>query len=150
MAAATPRVTIATYDDYAKAQRAVDHLSDNRFPVERVAIVGTGLKTVEQVTGRMTMGRAALAGLASGAWIGLFFGLLLGIFSVGAWWKVLLYAVLIGAFWGAIFGLIAHAFTRGTRDFSSVSSLKATQYEVQVDADQADAARQQLASLQPV
>ena len=63
---AGPKTTVATYGTYPEAERAVDHLSDNDFPVERVAIVGTGLKTVEQVQGRVTTGRAALAGAKRG------------------------------------------------------------------------------------
>ncbi len=43
-----------------EAERAVDRLSDQGFPVERSAIVGLGLRSVEQVTGRMTAGSAAL------------------------------------------------------------------------------------------
>src|SRR5215510_6341987 len=67
--------TAATFPDYASAQRAVDFLSDEKFPVERTAIVGTNLRLVENVLGRMTTGRAAIAGAASGAWFGLFIGL---------------------------------------------------------------------------
>jgi hypothetical protein len=135
-------VTIATYPDYPAAQRAVDYLSDNRFPVERTAIVGTNLALVENVLGRMTTGRAALAGAATGAWFGLFIGLLFGIFAVGNWIGVVVTAVLIGAAWGAIFGAIAHAMSGGRRDFTSASSLRANEYAVTVDQDVADDARQ--------
>ena len=45
-----PMTTVATYGSYGEAERAVDFLSDKGFPVERVAIVGAGLKTVERVT----------------------------------------------------------------------------------------------------
>ena len=34
------RVNVATYATYPEAQRAVDYLSDQKFPVERTAIVG--------------------------------------------------------------------------------------------------------------
>ena len=34
------------------AQRIVDYLSDHRFSVEQVTIVGAGLNLIEQVTGR--------------------------------------------------------------------------------------------------
>ncbi len=59
--------TIGRYGTYSEAQRAVDFLSDEHFPVQNVTIVGTGLQMVERVTGRLTYGRAAGAGAASGA-----------------------------------------------------------------------------------
>src|SRR4051794_15019908 len=140
-------VTVASYPDYASAQRAVDFLSDEKFPVERTAIVGTNLRLVENVLGRLTTGRSALAGAASGAWFGLFIGLLFGIFSSSNWFAVLIAAVLIGAVWGAIFGATAHAMTRGRRDFTSRSTLQASEYAVNVDADFAEQARQLLVRL---
>lgn len=142
-----PTVAVATYPDYAGAQRAVDYLSDNRFPVEQTAIVGTDLRLVENVLGRLTTGRAALAGAASGAWFGLLIGLLIGLFSTSAWWSVLLVGVLVGTAWGAVFGAIAHAMTGGRRDFTSRSSLQAGQYAVTVDSEFADSARQLLTRL---
>ena len=33
--------SLAVYDDYAAAQKAVDFLSDNHFPVQNCMIVGT-------------------------------------------------------------------------------------------------------------
>jgi hypothetical protein len=140
-------VTVATYLDYAAAQRAVDYLSDQKFPVEKTQIVGTNLTLVETVLGRLTTGRAALAGAASGAWIGLFIGLLFGLFSGHNWFAVVFTSIIIGAFWFAIFGAIAHAATGGRRDFSSRSSLRAGQYAVNVDADAAEQARQMLVRL---
>jgi hypothetical protein len=144
---ARPTVTVETYPDYASAQRAVDYLSDNAFPVEHTAIVGTNLRLVENVLGRMTTGRAALAGAASGAWFGLFIGLLFGIFSESNWLVVVLTGLAVGAIWGAVFGAIAHGATRGQRDFRSRSSLQATEYAVSVDADHADEARALLTRL---
>jgi hypothetical protein len=145
--AAAPGVVVGTYPDYAMAQQAVDHLSDNKFPVERTAIIGTDLRLVENVLGRLTTGRAALAGAASGAWFGLFIGLLLGLFSDSNWFGVILVGLLIGAAWGAIFGAIAHAATGGRRDFASRSSIQAGQYAVTTDAEVADQARQLLVQL---
>jgi hypothetical protein len=142
-----PTVTVATYTDYASAQRAVDYLSDNQFPVERTSIIGTDLRLVEHVLGRLTVGRAALAGTASGAWFGLLIGLLFALFSTYAWWQVMFTALVIGAVWGAIFGAIAHATTGGRRDFSSASTLQAGQYALTVDAEYADQARQLITRL---
>lgn len=142
-----PTVVVGTYPEYALAQQAVDHLSDNRFPVGRTSIVGTDLRLVENVLGRLTVARAATAGAASGAWFGLLIGLLFGIFSDSSWLAVLLTTVVIGAVWGAIFGAIAHAATGGRRDFTSRSSLQAATYEVHAAAEVADEARRLLISL---
>lgn len=145
-----PRVLLASYTDYASAQRAVDHLSDEKFPVEHTAIVGNDLRLVEQITGRLTLARAALAGLASGAWFGLFIGLLLGIFAtdgVGGWVGALLTGLIVGALWGALFGLLAHSLTGGRRDFTSASALVAKRYDVVVTASEAARAQQILSGL---
>jgi hypothetical protein len=140
-------VAVASYPDYAAAQRAVDFLADNKFPVDRVRIVGSDLRLVEQVHGRMTIGRAALAGAGTGAWFGLLIGILLGAFTVGAWWRVLLFAVVAAMVWGAVFGALAHAMTRGQRDFTSTPSLQADNYTIIVDTDMADRAREMLSRL---
>ncbi len=142
-----PSATVASFDDYASAQRSVDFLSDSGFPVQQSAIVGTDLRLVENVLGRLTTGRAALAGAASGAWFGVLIGLLIGIFTVSSWWQVLVAAIVIATAWGAIFGAIAHAATGGRRDFSSRTSLVAGHYAVNVDAEHAEQARQLLTRL---
>jgi Heat induced stress protein YflT domain len=123
---------VATYDSYVDAERAVDRLSDAKFPVENTEIVGRDLRLVEQVTGRMTLGRATLMGLGAGAWIGLLIGLLIGIFTTttSAWAAVVLWGVLIGAVWGAIFGFVAQWATHGRREFSSESQIVAAHYDV--------------------
>jgi hypothetical protein len=144
---AAPRVVLVTYPDYGSAQRAVDFLSDRKFPVERTAIVGTDLRMVEQVTGRMTVLRAALAGLAAGGWFGLLIGLLFAIFAVSDWWRVVLAGVFIGAVFGAVFGAVAQAMTGGQRDFSSLRSLQADRYAIMVDAVHVEQARQLLSGL---
>ena len=131
--------------DYARAQAIVDQLSDAGFPVEHVRIVGTGLRTVEQVLGRMTTGKAAGRGAVQGLWFGLLLGLLFSIFSPGfGFLWILLISLGLGALWGAVFGAIGHAATRGRRDFSSLQTLDAASYEVQVEAGHLDRARQTL------
>ena len=143
------RTTVATYGSYPEAERAVDFLSDKGFAVERVAIVGTGLKTVEQVAGRLTTSRAALLGARQGAMIGLFFGLLFGLFFTVAedFFWVVLYGIVAGAIFGTIFGAIAQAATGGRRDFASVTAMTAERYELQVDHEASAQAKQILAEL---
>jgi ascorbate-specific PTS system EIIC-type component UlaA len=142
-----PAVTVTVYETYAEAQRAVDHLSDNKFPVEHVCIVGTDLRLVENVLGRWTVPRAAGAGALTGAWFGLLVGLLLSIFSDSGWFAIIIVAVLIGAVWGAIFGAVAQSATRGQRDFTSRSTLQASRYAVMVSTDQVDEASRVLSGL---
>lgn len=128
--------------DYARAQAIVDQLSDAGFPVEHVRIVGTGLRTVEQVLGRMTTGKAAGLGAVQGLWFGLLLGLLFSIFAPGfGFLWILLISLGLGALWGAVFGAIGHAATRGRRDFSSLQIIDAASYEVQVEAAYLEAAR---------
>jgi hypothetical protein len=134
--------TVASYTSYEEAQQAVDRLSDERFPVENIEIVGSGLRLVERVTGRLTRARAAAAGAASGAWFGLFIGLLVGLFTAGPTWIGLIVGgLLIGAAWGAVFGFAGHAATRGRRDFSSAQTLTATRYDIVARGGTVDQAR---------
>src|SRR3954451_3415577 len=139
--------SLGVYDDYAGAQKAVDHLSDNGFPVENCLIVGTDLKQLERVTGRLTTGRVAVGGLLSGAWMGLFVGLILSLFGSSSVLPLILTTALFGALFGLIWALIGYAATRGRRDFSSVSMIVATRYEVLVEHKHATRARELLASL---
>lgn len=128
--AAPPGRPIATFRSYAEAQAAVDFLSDEKFPVQNVSIVGTDLKMVERVTGRLTYGRVALGGMLSGAYFGGFVGLLLYLFDGDTTPAAVLPAVLIGAAFGMIFGVISYALTGGRRDFTSTSQIVAAQYAV--------------------
>ena len=133
--------TVASHDDYAQAQRAVDRLSDDGFPVEHLDIIGSDLRLVERVTGRLTKGRAAAAGAASGAWFGLLIGLLLSMFTNGSILGLFVAAVAIGAIWGGVFGFLGHAATRGARDFASARTIVATRYDIVARDGFADSAR---------
>ncbi|MEO7016637.1 MAG: general stress protein, partial [Leifsonia sp.] len=132
---------VATYETYPEAQQAVDVLARADFPVDKVSIVGSDLKSVERVTGKLTWGRVAVAGAASGAWLGIFFGLLLVIFSPAVSYGFVLAAVLIGAGFGMLFGIVSYAINRRRRDYTSVMQVIATSYSVLVDAELANRAR---------
>ncbi len=139
--------SLAVYDDYAAAQKAVDFLSDQHFPVEQCMIVGTDLKRIERITGRLTTGRVALGGLVSGVWLGLFVGLIFALFTSEGALVTIISTMLIGALFGVIWALVGYAATRGQRDFSSVTSVVATRYEVLVEHKVAAQARELLAQL---
>lgn len=146
-----PRESVAHYTSYLQAQRAVDFLSDEKFPVAKVQIVGTDLRMVEQVLGRMDWNRAAIRGILSGVYLGFFVGLLLSVFgdSDTGGGTVILLTVLYGAVFGLIFGLISYGLTRGKRDFLSRSQITPQQYDVLVETEAANQARQVLGRLTP-
>jgi hypothetical protein len=134
-----PRRTIARFESYGEAERAVDYLSDQNFPVERVAIVGHDVQLVEHVIGRLNWGRAALHGAGPGALVGALVGWIFGWFN---WVQPLVasltlaaYGLIFGAVVGAVFGLIAYAVQGGRRDFASMRVLMPSSYELQVDAE---------------
>jgi hypothetical protein len=144
------RRTIATFGSYRDAERAVDYLSDQGFPVESLAIVGTGLRYVEEIAGRVTSARAALMGAGQGAVLGLLFASLFGLFftdtGVGLL-GLLIYGLISGAVFGALFGLLGHLAQGGRRDFASVASTRADRYEIQAEDPVADEAERLLRAL---
>jgi hypothetical protein len=138
------RRTIASFDTYEEAERAVDRLSDLDFPVERVAIIGQDLQTIEQVTGKLDYPRAAWRGAVSGALPGVLIGWIFGLFN---WINPLItglllafYGLIIGAVIGAIVGVIVYALQGGRRDFASVVMMRPQRFEVVVDDEVADQA----------
>lgn len=134
---------VATYRTYSEAQAAVDRLAgEEGFPVQAAAIVGNDMKSVERVTGRLSWGRAAGAGAASGLWLGLLLGLITTIFSPSRTaFGYLLGALLLGAAFGMLFGLVSYALTRRRRDFSSVMQTVASSYSLVVAPEVANRAR---------
>jgi hypothetical protein len=132
---------VAAFDTYLEAQQAVDHLSDQKFPVQNVTIVGTDLRMVERVTGRLTYGRVALAGALSGAWFGFFVGLLLTLFGGPEAGGVLFVAIALGAGFGLLFSVLSYALTGGRRDFTSQSQIVASTYAILCATEQAGEAR---------
>ena len=137
---------IGSYGTYAEAQRAVDYLSDEQFPVQHVTIVGVDLMQVERVTGRLTWSRVLVGGAFSGAWLGIFIGLVLGFFGTNPW-ESLLAGLVAGVFFGLITSGLQYAMARGTRDFSSTLQLVAGRYDVLCDPASAEQGRDLLARL---
>ncbi|HEY3528710.1 MAG TPA: general stress protein [Nocardioides sp.] len=125
--------SLAVYDDYAAAQKAVDFLSDKEFPVENCMIVGTDLKQVERITGRLTTNKVALGGALSGLWLGIFIGIIFSLFGSDSGFVTIVTTALFGVLFGIVWALVGYAATRGRRDFSSVRVVVATRYEVLVE-----------------
>lgn len=140
-------MSLGTFEQYAEAQQAVDYLSDHDFEVQNLMIVGTDLKQVERVTGRLTRGKVATAGALSGMWLGLFVGLVFALFGATDGLRVVISTVVFGAIFGVVWSLIGYVATRGQRDFTSVSQVVATRYEVLVEHKLAEQARTLLAAM---
>ena len=147
--ARSARRTVAAYTTYADAERAVDRLADLDFPVERVAIIGQDLETVEQVTGKLDYPTVAWRGAVSGAVPGALLGWIFGLFD---WADPLVsaillafYGLLIGAVIGALIALIVYALQGGRRDFASVAFMRPQRFELVVDDEVADQAARLLA-----
>jgi heat induced stress protein YflT len=139
---------VGSYATYEEAQRAVDFLADNEFSVQDVTIVGVDLMLVERVIGRLTWGRVLASGALSGAWFGLFVGLLLSLFAVNT---NPLFPILVGLVSGIVFGLVfaavGYGATRGRRDFTSSSQIVAGRYDVLCEPRSAEQAKELLAKL---
>ncbi|WP_445153825.1 general stress protein [Arthrobacter sp. Hor0625] len=139
--------TVGSYSSYLDAQKAVDYLADQQFPVQLVSIVGNDLKMVERVTGRLTYPRVALSGALSGMWFGLFVGVMLSFFSESGGYFSIVTSVLMGAAFFMLFGIVTYAMQRGKRDFTSTSQVVATNYDVVVAFEAAHEARRLLHQL---
>ena len=139
--------TVGRYTAYLDAQKAVDYLADSKFPVQMVSIIGNELKSVERVTGRLSYPKVALSSAATGAWFGLFVGLALMLFAGGESYVSLIPSMALGAVFWLLFGVLAYALQRGRRDFTSISQVVATSYDVIVAPQAANDARRLLQQL---
>ncbi|WP_327344450.1 general stress protein [Streptomyces europaeiscabiei] len=150
---AVDRPVVGSYPTCTGAQRAVDFLFDSEFPEGHSAIIGTDPRMAETVLGRLTRGRAALAGAGAGFGFGFGFGLLIGllvsVFAAGNHHVLLLMlsGPAYGAVFGAVFGFAGHALSGGHRDFSSRSQTVAARYDVVADAEEAEEAKNLLIKL---
>ena len=98
---------VASYSSYERAQESVDRLARNEgFSVKSISIVGSDLKSVERVTGRMNTGKAALNGALSGLFLGMFFGATMMLFMPDVYLVTLLGVLLLATVFGAVWGMI--------------------------------------------
>lgn len=141
---------VGSYAKYEEAQRAVDHLADNDFPVADLTIVGVDLMLVERVVGKLNWGRVLLAGAGSGAWIGLFVGILLSLFATPpgeSGFPQILTGLVIGVIFGLISAAVPYGASKGRRDFTSASQLVAGRYDVLCQPRNAERAREMIGRL---
>lgn len=137
---------VGSYESYEQAQRAVDFLAENDFPLPDITIVGVDLMLVERVIGKRSLRRVLSTGVSFGAWLGLFVGLLLGAFNqqTGTIGPVVV-GIVGGIVFGLIFASVGYATSRGRRDFQSASQLVAGRYDVLCQQPTAHKARDLIA-----
>lgn len=135
---------IGRYENYLDAQKVVDYLADNDFPVSNVSIIGNDLKLVERVRAKLTYPRVAGQGALQGAMMGIFFGLLLMLFAPGGDGSLvpLVAAALLGAVLFMLLSVLSYAMQRGKRDFASTRQVLPSTWDVLVDVSVAAQARQ--------
>ena len=92
-----------------------------------------------------------LGGACPGIWLGLFVGLIFALFAPqgGSVIQIVLSTVLFGALFGLAWAAGTYALTGGQRDFSSVSLIVPSQYEVLVEHKFAQQARDILGGAGP-
>ena len=124
--------SLAEFRSYEQAQKAVDYLADNDFPVQNLLIVGANLKSLERVTGRRTLGSVLGRGAVSGIGTGLLVGVMLVLFLGGNTpvAVLLLAGLALGMLMGLLTAGLSYSLSQGKRDFDSVRQVVATSYEV--------------------
>lgn len=140
--------SVGVFSTYQAAQKAVDFLADEKFPVENLAIVGTDLRLMERVTGRRTWGTVVRTGILNGVSTGLLVALLLlFLFPETGAWALFPAALAIGIVISVGFSALAYALSGGRRDFDSVAKTVATKYEIMCEHKVAAQARDLLATM---
>lgn len=137
---------ISSHNTYKEAQQTVDHLADNDFPVRGLTIVGIDPVLVERVDAHLTWRRVLATGAMSGAWLGLFVGLLLSLYTTDAWLPPIMIGLILGVVFGLTMAAARHASARGQRNFVSHTQLVARRYDLLCQPTTAEQARNLLAA----
>jgi hypothetical protein len=125
---------------------------ENNFPARSVSIVGTDLKTVESIKGKLGYGRVSLSGALTGSWLGMFFGLIFGASGAGTEAVLLTNVaagVVIGAGIGMLINVIRFSLTKNRRGFISGQMVVAKKYEVVVPSEQLELAKKAVSAAKP-
>lgn len=135
---------LAGFTSYKDAQELVEKLVDGDFPAKSISIIGTDLKSVEIIRGKLGYGRVSISGAITGTWIGLFLGLILGggaetteaqlVSNIGA-------GIVIGAGVGMLFNILRFSMTKNKRNFISTQNMVAKKYEVVVPSELLETAK---------
>jgi hypothetical protein len=131
---------LATFKTHPEAAALVEKLIAGKFPAGAIAIVGSDLRSVERVRGKINYARMAIAGATTGAWVGLAYALLFGAnpdpanlnSSINQIYSGLGSSIVIGAGIGMLANVIRYSLAKNKRTFIAQSTLVAAKYQVQV------------------
>jgi hypothetical protein len=134
--------SLASFADYKQAVSYVEKLIENDFPAKFVSIIGTDLKTIELVKGKLGYGRVSLSGALTGSWLGMFFGLIFGVTgSEQILVNNVLAGIIIGSGIGMLLNIVRFSVTKNKRGFVSGQTVVAKKYQVVVPNAQAQLAK---------
>ncbi len=136
--------TVASFPSYEGAQKAVSALIAGDIPARDIAIVGSGLRSVERVTGRLGYATAARSGAINGLLLGLFFSAIFVLGNAAVPVSAFVGVLFVGVALGMLLSIGAYAIVRRRRDFASVMQVIADHYEVTVMATSIHRAREVL------
>jgi hypothetical protein len=140
---------IGQFKNYREAVKAVEQLVENGFPAALISIIGSDLKTVETLKGKLGYGRIALSGAVTGSWIGLFFGLVFGVTSTTEQVIItnLSSGIVIGAGVGMLLNVIRFSLSKNKRSFISAQAVVAKKYDVIVPVGQLTEAKKAMKAI---
>lgn len=135
---------VGQYRNYDEATATVERLIEGEFPAAQIAIVGSDVRLVERVRGRLGYGRVAYSGAVTGIWMGLIFAVIIGAgVEVSATGEIsynpseFMAAIVIAAGIGMLFNILRFSFTKNRRGFISMAQSVAGSYEVLVPESEA-------------
>lgn len=122
-------VKVASYPTYEAAQQAVNSLAEAELDITGVALVGTDVRVVESVLGRLTWGKVAMAGALRGLTFGLFLGIVFWLLVPTAGAAILAMPV-FGVAFGMLLSVITHSFMRKKRKYQSIQQVVPSSYDL--------------------
>jgi hypothetical protein len=138
--------TVASFPSYEAAQKAVSTLIAGDIPAKEIAIVGSGLRSIERVTGRLGYATAARSGAINGLLLGLFFSAIFVLGNPSVPISAFVGVLFVGIAFGMLLSLVTYALVRRRRDYASVMQVVAEHYDVTVLPSSIHRARQIMGS----
>ena len=138
------RVVVRCYQSYQDAKHAVDTLTVGRIPPKRITVFGRGLRWREAFTAERMVKACALGGAALAAAVGLILWLLGALDRSFTWLTGVVAGAALGGVLGLVLGGVAWALTKRDRTIPETGHVDVDHYEVLVEVDHADRARELL------